>query len=190
MCIGIRPALLSPQQRKHTQTNIRSNRCPFSTLILELCLAIIQFIFNRWCVQSKMDKHKVVVLLQIFLCAKWLTVVLCEQKEIFTIDRSDGVTYDPTWDSLDARPLPLWYDRAKVGIFVHWGVYSVPSFGSEWFWTNWRNEKVESYVNYMSDNFKPGFTYQEFAHDFTAEHFNASEWAQLFEESGAKLVYF
>lgn len=42
--------------------------------------------------------------------------------------------FDPTWKSLDARPLPAWFDQAKFGIFVHWGVFSVPSFGSEWFW--------------------------------------------------------
>ena len=96
--------------------------------------------------------------------------------------------FEPTWESLDKRPLPRWYDEAKVGIFIHWGVYSVPSFGSEWFWTNWRTSKNPDYVNYMSANYKPGFTYQEFAKDFTAEHFNATEWAQLFNESGAKYV--
>ncbi len=46
--------------------------------------------------------------------------------------------YTPDWDSLDSRPLPSWYDNAKFGIFIHWGVFSVPSFGSEWFWTNWQ----------------------------------------------------
>lgn len=44
----------------------------------------------------------------------------------------------PTWSSLDSRPLPSWYDEAKFGIFIHWGVFSVPSFGSEWFWNNWK----------------------------------------------------
>lgn len=48
------------------------------------------------------------------------------------------VKYLPTWDSLDSRPLPPWYDEAKLGIFIHWGVFSVPSFGSEWFWNNWK----------------------------------------------------
>ena len=95
-------------------------------------------------------------------------------------------TYEPTWESLDTRPLPEWYDKAKVGIFIHWGVYSVPTFGTEWFWTNLRDVKVKSYVEYMQKNFKPGFTYQEFARDFTAEHFNPSEWAKIFAESGAK----
>lgn len=47
---------------------------------------------------------------------------------------SCAAPYDPTWESLDARPLPAWFDQAKFGIFIHWGVFSVPSFGSEWFW--------------------------------------------------------
>lgn len=47
--------------------------------------------------------------------------------------------YEPNWASLDKRPLPGWYDEAKVGIFIHWGVYSVPSMGGEWFWTDWKS---------------------------------------------------
>lgn len=46
--------------------------------------------------------------------------------------------YDPTWESLDSRPNPVWFDEAKFGIFIHWGVYSVPAHGSEWFWRNWK----------------------------------------------------
>lgn len=45
--------------------------------------------------------------------------------------------YDPTWGSLDSRPLPPWYDQSKIGIFIHWGVFSVPGLGSEWFWKQW-----------------------------------------------------
>src|SRR5207237_3098428 len=48
------------------------------------------------------------------------------------------VIYDPTWESLDSRPLPDWFDKIKIGIFIHWGVYSVPAFGSEWFWQFWQ----------------------------------------------------
>lgn len=97
-----------------------------------------------------------------------------------------GESYAPTWESLDSRPNPLWFDRAKVGIFIHWGVFSVPAFGDEWFWERWRNYKEQPFVEFMEKNFRPGFTYQEFARDFTAEHFNATEWAELFEQSGAK----
>ena len=42
--------------------------------------------------------------------------------------------YEPNWESLDSRPLPDWYDEGKIGIFIHWGVFSVPSFNNEWFW--------------------------------------------------------
>lgn len=132
-------------------------------------------------------------MLKISTMIDWLTVLLgiltcisCTETDNFLIQKSKSEIYEPTWESLDKRPLPLWYDRAKVGIFIHWGVYSVPSFGSEWFWTNWRNEKSDEYVKFMNRNYKPGFTYQEFAHDFTAEHFNPAEWAKLFEDSGAK----
>lgn len=59
-----------------------------------------------------------------FLC--FLTVVLANMK------------YEPNWDSLDSRPIPSWYDECKIGIFVHWGVYSVPSIQSEWFWNFWK----------------------------------------------------
>jgi alpha-L-fucosidase len=41
--------------------------------------------------------------------------------------------YTPDWTSLDSRPLPAWYDESKIGIFIHWGVFSVPSFSSEWY---------------------------------------------------------
>ncbi|XP_055322101.1 putative alpha-L-fucosidase isoform X2 [Sitodiplosis mosellana] len=114
-----------------------------------------------------------------------IACVQCERYQVITVQEP---AYEPTWDSLDSRPLPSWYDDAKVGIFLHWGVYSVPTFGSEWFWKYWRDEHVPSYVDYMTKNFKPGFTYQEFAPQFTAEHFNADEWSKLFAESGAKYV--
>ncbi len=45
---------------------------------------------------------------------------------------SVGKTYTPDWSSLDTHPLPKWYDDAKVGIFIHWGVFSVPAFKNEW----------------------------------------------------------
>lgn len=101
--------------------------------------------------------------------------------------------YQPSWESLDNRPLPDWYDEAKLGIFIHWGVFSVPSLTSEWFWFDWfypdHNPKLHSeIVNYMNTAYKPGFTYQDFAKDFTAEFFNATEWTDIIEKSGAKYV--
>ena len=52
--------------------------------------------------------------------------------------QANAQRYTPDWISLDSRPLPSWYDEAKFGIFVHWGVFSVPAYGSEWFWWYWK----------------------------------------------------
>ncbi|XP_067674206.1 alpha-L-fucosidase-like [Haliotis asinina] len=98
--------------------------------------------------------------------------------------------YQPTWESLDARPLPAWYDEAKFGIFIHWGVFSVPSLGSEWFWYLWQKRKVPEVVEYMKNNFRPDWTYADFAPMFTAEFFDADEWARILESSGAKYTVF
>ena len=47
-------------------------------------------------------------------------------------DGISSIKYEPNWDSLDTHPLPNWYDDAKVGIFIHWGVFSVPAYKNEW----------------------------------------------------------
>lgn len=94
--------------------------------------------------------------------------------------------YLPTWESLDKRPLPPWYDKAKFGIFVHWGVFSVPAFGSEWFWWYWKREASAQYVEFMKKNFRPGFSYADFGPMFRAELYEPEKWADLFAKSGAK----
>ncbi|XP_075780448.1 plasma alpha-L-fucosidase isoform X2 [Pelodiscus sinensis] len=96
--------------------------------------------------------------------------------------------YDPTWESLDSRPLPPWFDEVKFGIFIHWGVFSVPGFGSEWFWWYWQKEKIPSYVKFMETNYPPGFSYEDFGPLFTAESFDANQWADILKASGAKYV--
>lgn len=96
--------------------------------------------------------------------------------------------YQPDWDSLDTRPIPSWYDEAKIGIFLHWGVFSVPSFGSEWFWWHWQGDKAPAYRHFMERNYRPGFTYQDFAPQFKAEFFDPDRWAAIFEKAGARYV--
>ena len=96
--------------------------------------------------------------------------------------------YEPTWESLDSRPLPHWYDEAKFGIFMHWGVFSVPSFGDEWFWYFWKTEKIQKYVEFMKKNYPPTFEYPDFAPMFTAEFFDPDAWADLLQKSGARCV--
>ena len=39
--------------------------------------------------------------------------------------------YQPTWDSVATHPLPAWYDDAKLGVFLHWGLYSVPGWAPQ-----------------------------------------------------------
>lgn len=99
-----------------------------------------------------------------------------------------GARYTPDWTSLDSRPLPGWYDEVKFGIFVHWGVFSVPAFGSEWFWWYWKGAQNPDYVQFMIKNYPPGFSYADFAPNFHAQFFDPDAWADIFEASGAKYV--
>ena len=93
--------------------------------------------------------------------------------------------YKPNWKSIDSRPLPKWYDEGKIGIFITWGLYSVPSTGSEWFWESWK-ARDNATVQFMKDNFKPNFTYADFAPMFTSNFFKPVQWAELFNAAGAK----
>ena len=96
--------------------------------------------------------------------------------------------YEPNWASIDSRPLPSWYDEAKFGIFMHWGVFSVPSFKSAWFWYFWQASKDKAYVDFMKKNYPPGFTYADFGPMFKAELFDPNHWADILAASGAKWV--
>ncbi|XP_054264736.1 alpha-L-fucosidase [Macrosteles quadrilineatus] len=96
--------------------------------------------------------------------------------------------YEPTWDSIDARPLPDWYDEAKLGVFIHWGVFAVQSYSTEWAWFNWKENKSSSLVQYIEDNYPKGFTYQDFAKDFKAELYDPDRWAKIIGASGARYV--
>ncbi|XP_067673725.1 alpha-L-fucosidase-like isoform X2 [Haliotis asinina] len=106
---------------------------------------------------------------------------------LLTVTLAAGARYDPTWESLDQRPLPAWYDEAKFGIFLHWGVFSVPSFAGAWFQEFWLNKRADV-VDFMQNNYRPGFTYADFAAHFTAEFYNPDQWAEIFNASGARYV--
>ena len=112
---------------------------------------------------------------------RWLSMSI-----IFATICCGYAQYRPTWESLDSRPLPSWYDEAKFGIFIHWGVYSVPSFGSEWFWYHWKGQQRPEYVEFMKKNYPPNFEYADFAPMFQAEFFDAEFWAELLSKSGAR----
>jgi alpha-L-fucosidase len=96
--------------------------------------------------------------------------------------------FQPTWESLKKYQTPDWFRDAKFGIFIHWGVYSVPAF-REWYprWMYDKNSKTYKYhlEKYGSQN---KFGYKDFIPMFKAEKFNADEWTDLFKASGAKYV--
>lgn len=98
--------------------------------------------------------------------------------------------YQPDWASLDSRPLPSWYDEAKVGVFVHWSIFSVPAFGSEWFLNSWKNLKDPRFVRFMDETYGPDFRYDDFAPMFTAELYDPDAWAKMFKAAGAHYVVF
>lgn len=80
------------------------------------------------------------------------------------------------------------YDESKFGVFCHWGVYSVAGHG-EWLWYNWKVEEDPITVDYITNNYKPNFAYADFGPLFTADFFNATEFADIVQSSGARLVF-
>lgn len=111
--------------------------------------------------------------------------------------------YEPTWQSLSKRPIPEWFTNAKFGIFIHWGLYSVPSwatnsnadgFGSnysEWYWERLNNSKLKihkEFVDFHTKTYGPNFKYPDFAPKFNCELFNPDQWAKMFDDAGAKYV--
>src|ERR1700730_14215911 len=97
--------------------------------------------------------------------------------------------FQPTWKSLSRYQVPEWYRDAKFGIFIHWGVYSVPAFGSEWYprlmYQQGSAEFKHHSETYGAQNI---FGYKDFIPLFKAEKFNADQWADLFKRAGAKYV--
>jgi alpha-L-fucosidase len=105
-----------------------------------------------------------------------------------SIEKKNYVNNIPSWDDLDKRPVPSWYDEAKIGIFIHWGVFSVPAYRSEWFWRYWEMDKIEDYIAFVSKTEKPGFSYTEYASRFKAEFYDPKQWANIFAQSGAQYI--
>ena len=97
--------------------------------------------------------------------------------------------YKDNWDSLSAHPLPKWFRNAKFGIFIHWGVYSVPAYGSEWYSRNMYIQGSAEFEHHVK-TYGPHkeFGYKDFIPMFTAEKYNAAEWAELFQKAGARYV--
>ena len=97
--------------------------------------------------------------------------------------------FKDSWESLQQYKVPEWYEKAKFGIFIHWGVYSVPAFGSEWYSRNMYIQGSHEYEHHLKTygNHKD-FGYKDFIPMFKASKFNAAEWVELFKSAGAQYV--
>ncbi|HEX5554439.1 MAG TPA: alpha-L-fucosidase [Chitinophagaceae bacterium] len=100
--------------------------------------------------------------------------------------------YQADWQSLDKRQVPDWYQNAKFGIFIHWGVYSVPGYSpvgsyAEWYQHSLRSDPNGPVAKYQKEKYGD-LTYYDLAKRFKAELFNPDAWAQLFQKAGAKYV--
>ena len=97
--------------------------------------------------------------------------------------------YKDTWASLSSWQTPKWYQKAKFGIFIHWGVYSVPAFDSEWYPRNMYIEGSKAYEHHIKTyGAHKDFGYKDFIPMFKAEKFDPNAWAALFKKAGAKYV--
>jgi len=101
---------------------------------------------------------------------------------------ADKFTAD--WESLKQRePAPEWFRDAKFGIYFHWGVYSVPAFGSEWYPRNMHLAGRRENKHHIETYGDPTeFGYHDFVPKFRAERFDPDEWAELFEKAGARFA--
>ena len=97
--------------------------------------------------------------------------------------------YQADWQSLKKYTTPAWFEDAKFGIFIHWGVYSVPAFGSEWYPREMYRQGTREFKHHIA-TYGPQdkFGYKDFIPLFKAEKFNATEWINLFKKSGAKYI--
>ena len=99
--------------------------------------------------------------------------------------------YAADWASIDSRPVPSWYEDAKFGIFIHWGVYSVPSWAPKGSYSEWYQYSLEQghpTAGHHKRKYGKDFSYYQFAEMFKAEDFRPDHWAELIKESGAKYV--
>lgn len=123
------------------------------------------------------------------------------------------MTYEPTLESVSRHPVPSWFDDAKLGIFVHWGLYSVPAWApnsgelgeviESGNWGDWfaRNPYAEWYANtyriagsptqrHHFDTYGHDFSYTDFGPMFNeaVQQWDPGAWATLFRQVGARYV--
>jgi alpha-L-fucosidase len=111
-----------------------------------------------------------------------------EQQVRFTLGVAD---YRATDASLGGHESPYWFDDAKFGIFIHWGIYSVPAWSppgeqyAEWYW-RWMEDPNNAVHAYHEQTYGTDFAYDDFIPGFTAAKYDPEAWVRLFQAAGAK----
>jgi len=117
--------------------------------------------------------------------------------------------YDPTWASIETHQTPQWYDDAKLGIFIHWGLYSVPAWAppsgelgkvdrnkwfyenpyAEWYLNSLRLKDTPTYRHHVK-TYGANFDYYNFSKQFNRDtnNWQPAKWAKLFQQTGARYV--
>jgi len=112
---------------------------------------------------------------------------------VFALNLGFAQKYEPNWTSLKEMGTPQWLQNGKFGIYTHWGPYAVHAYGSNTTWYSYGlylDEEGEA-RKHFEENFgklTPEYGYKDLIPLFTAEKFDAEEWADLFEKAGAKFA--
>src|SRR5260221_8134142 len=110
---------------------------------------------------------------------KKLAIVTLFGLQIFFLNAQ---RYEANWQSLNQRKIPAWFHQDKFGIFIHWGVYAVPSYApviansgysyAEWYWYRLQQDKQKDFVAFHDKNYGSSFSYQQFEPMFKATMFD------------------
>lgn len=115
--------------------------------------------------------------------------------------------YTGKWESVNTHQVPKWYDDCKFGIFIHWGIYSVPAYAphtwelgevdskewfadnpyEEWYYNSLNIGKGPTYEHHM-EKYGKDFKYEDFIPMWKAENWDPAKWADLFKKAGAQYV--
>jgi alpha-L-fucosidase len=95
--------------------------------------------------------------------------------------------FAPTWESLrNGYSVPQWFNQARFGIFIHWGLYSIPARINEWYERHMYTTDAQWHTEHYGPPDK--FGYKDFISLFKAEKYDPHEWADLFAKAGARYV--
>ena len=134
-----------------------------------------------------MSKKGISNIILISLCVVFFVILSACLKQTSSDQKTK---YSAEWESLyEHNEAPEWFRDAKFGIYFHWGVYSVPAFGGEWYPRNMHRKDSKANKHHLETYGDPAeFGYHDFVPVFKAEHFNAEDWAELFKKAGAQFA--